>query len=78
MIELQKDIDIRTEIAFKQEILVKEKEAENSVLLKRLQQLQDEFHKTTQEHRDIAISLRSLQENANRVEDKYRTRMIYF
>lgn len=75
--DLQKDIDIRTEIALKQEVLLKEKEHENDMLSTRIAQLQDEFLKAKQEHRNAAVSLRGLQDDANKIEDKYKSSRFY-
>lgn len=73
--KLKSKIDLRTELALKQEKVIQEKEAENYDLQSILLQLKKEFEITRLRKSEVLDTIENLQESADSLEEKYKKKI---
>lgn len=72
IMKLKSKIELRTEIAMRQEKLIQEKEREYSELQETVKQIQQEHVKNRATAEEYAQTVRRIKETSDAIEEKYR------
>ncbi|XP_065084128.1 spindle assembly abnormal protein 6 homolog [Ochlerotatus camptorhynchus] len=75
ILKLKSKIELRTEIAMKQEKLIQEKERENNELQVIVKQIQQEHTKNRTASEEYAQAVRRIKETSDAIEEKYRKKI---